>query len=519
MPEHSRARTSGATEGFTSGLTRRSLLRDAGFGAFSLSAALHPGLAAAFSRPNSARLSSTPDPAAEQQHFFSRPDLTPQLITIDQAAPAEKTGLSAPEGLIFLAPYSGPPQWGAMIIDGSGQLVWFRAAGTPPLKVANFGVQEYHGQQVLTWWEGTETTLGYGLGDYLIFDSSYRQIARVKAANGLQGDHHAFHLTPQGTALFTIYRETHADLRAVGGPKHGGLVESVIQEIDVKTGKLLFQWNSLDHVPITESYRSYYPPYWDYMHANSIDLDSDGNLLVSARNMHAIYKLDRKTGEIIWRLGGKRSDFELTTGTRFAWQHDFKHIGNSRYTVFNNASNGVTKTASQSSGLMLEVDEKRKLVTLLHAYRHAPPLLCTTQGSVQVLPNGEVFVGWGSEPHFTQYTVHGQSIFDGSLPLQGDSYRAYRNPWSGTPTEPPAIGVQPSSNGAVTVYASWNGATALANWTVLAGASPSSLKPVASAPRSGFETAIPVPASAPYYALQANDATGKPLGYSKPLKT
>lgn len=493
-------------------------MRDAGIGAVSLSAATHPSLAAAFSRSHTAHLASAPNYSAEQQHFFSRPDLTPQLITIDQPAPTEKAGLDAPEGLIFLAPYSGPPQWGTMIIDGSGELVWFRPAGASPLKVANFGVQEYRSQQVLTWWEGTETTLGYGLGDYLIFDSSYRQIARVKAANGLQGDHHAFHLTPRGSALFTIFRETRADLRAVGGPQNGGLLESVIQEIDVKTGKLLFQWNSLDHVPITESYRSYYPPYWDYMHANSIDLDSDGNLLVSARNMHAIYKLDRKTGEIIWRLGGKHSDFELTTGTRFAWQHDFKHIGNSRYTVFNNASNGVSKSASQSSGLMLELDQRRKLVTLLHSYRHTPPLLCSTQGSVQVLSDGEVFVGWGSEPYFTQYTVHGQSIFDGSLPAQGDSYRAYRRPWSATPTEAPAIAVQPSSDGGVTVYGSFNGATALASWTVLAGSSPSSLKPLASAPRSGFETAIPVAASAPYFALQANDATGKPLAYSKPLK-
>jgi hypothetical protein len=403
-----------------------------------------------------------------------------------------------------------------MIIDGSCGLVWFRPAGSS-LKAANFGVQEYRGEQVLTWWEGKETSLGYGLGDYLIFDSSYRQIARVKAANGLQGDHHAFHLTPQGTALFTIFRETHTDLSAVGGPKYGGLLESVIQEIDIKTGKLLLQWNSLDHVPVTESYRSYYPPFWDYMHANSIDLDYDGNLLVSARNMHAIYKLDRKTGEIIWRLGGKHSDFELTTGTRFAWQHDFNHVGEGRYTVFNNASNGVSQSASQSSGLMLEVNQKRKLVTLLHSYEHSPPLLCSTQGSVQLLPDGEIFIGWGSEPNFTQYTIHGQSVFDGSLPPQGDSYRAYRKPWSGTPLEPPAIVTQPASGGGVTVYASWNGATKLASWTVLAGSSPDSLIHVAGAPRSGFETAIPVAATARYFAVAALDAEGKTLAYSKTL--
>jgi Arylsulfotransferase (ASST) len=493
-------------------LTRRRLLASGLLGA--CSGVLSPARAA-YSLPTAKRSVATqPAYAPMQQHYVSRPDLTPQLITIDRPANALDS-----DDLIFLAPYSGPPQWGPMIIDGSGELVWFRSIGAGSTKAANLGVQTYRGQPVLTWWEGTETSLGYGLGDYLLIDSSYHQVARVKAANGLRGDHHAFHLTPEGSALFTIFRQTHTDLSAVGGPKHGGLLESVIQEIDISSGRLLFQWNSLDHVSITESYRSYYGPYWDYMHANSVDLDDDGNLLISARNMHAIYKVDRKTGEIIWRLGGKRSDFELTTGTRFAWQHDFVRVGSGHYTVFNNASNGVIHTASQSTGLMLEVNQERKLVTLLHSYNHSPPLLCSTQGSVQVLPSGEVFVGWGSEPHFTQYTVHGDPVFEGSLPLAADSYRAYRRPWSARPSEPPALAVRPSTGGAANVYVSWNGATEVASWTVLAGPSPTALTAITAAPATGFETTIPVTAGgAPYLAVQALDSAGRSLGYSKALK-
>src|SRR5262249_27356462 len=145
--------------------------------------------------------------------------------------------------------------------------------------------------------------------------------ASVKAGNGYEIDVHEFLLTSKGTALVTIYAPKTVDLTPVGGPSTYQTLDSILQEIDIATGKVLLEGHALDHIPLTDSYAPVVEPY-DYFHINSIDVALDGNLLVSARNTSCIYKLDRKTGAVLWRLGGQSSDFSFRPDAGFLFQHD-----------------------------------------------------------------------------------------------------------------------------------------------------------------------------------------------------
>ncbi|MDQ4062983.1 MAG: arylsulfotransferase family protein, partial [Actinomycetota bacterium] len=232
--------------------------------------------------------------------FRSRPDLSPPAV--DVASQAHDA--TAP-GYIFIAPKYGSGQSGPMIIDNLGEPVWFSKG-----KYAmDFKVQHYQGKPVLTWWEG-EPFPRPSVGEYVILDGSYQEITRVQAGNGYQGNQHEFLITSQDTALFTVYNPVRRDLSALGGPKDGVVMEGVAQEVDIETGEVLFEWHSLEHVSPEESYRNpAYEGYFDYFHINAIAVDHDANLIITARNTFAVYKVDRESGEVIWRLGGKKSDF------------------------------------------------------------------------------------------------------------------------------------------------------------------------------------------------------------------
>jgi len=206
------------------------------------------------------------------------------------------------EGYIFVAPktdpaYKGAVQNGPMILDDSGEVVWFRPMQGEDVRAMDFKVQRYRGEPVITYYQGVGTT--YGRGEYVILDSSYREVTRVRAGNGYVGDHHEVLITPEDTALLTIYSPVSWDLSSVGGPENGAVLDGIAQEIDIETGEVLFEWHSLDHVGIENTYRvlpeNEQAPF-DYFHINSIDLDLDDNLLVSSRTTFAIYKIDRKTG-------------------------------------------------------------------------------------------------------------------------------------------------------------------------------------------------------------------------------
>jgi hypothetical protein len=442
------------------------------------------------------------------QAFRSRPDLSPAAVEVTTRAYG-----TAP-GYIFIALKEGAGEHGPMIIDDFGQLVWFSKYRT----ARDFKVQYYQGRPVLTWWEG-RVVLGHGVGEYVIFDDSYREIARVRAGNGYQGDLHELLITPEDTALLTAYVLTRADLSPIGGPKGGAVWSGVVQEVDIETGEVLFEWHSLEHVGVDESYVKppEDPPYlYDYFHINSIDVDYDGNLLVSSRNTWTVYKVDRKSGEVLWRLGGKKSDFGMDMRARTAFQHDARRHEDGTITIFDNGAGPVVH--DQSRGIKVELDEEKMSATMLREYTSPEKLLATSQGNVQRLPNANEFIGWGSEPFISEFSHEGELLFDARFPPNGESYRAFRFPWSGRPTDAPAIAVEQQPGDKVILYASWNGATEVATWEVLAGPGPDQLESLGAVPRRGFETTILAQTAGPYVAVRAKEHSGRVLGTSTPVK-
>ncbi|HWS79675.1 MAG TPA: arylsulfotransferase family protein, partial [Rubrobacter sp.] len=235
----------------------------------------------------------------------------------------------------------------------------------------------------------------------------------------------------------------------------------------------------------------------------------EDHLLISARRTSAVYKVDKRTGEVVWRLGGEKSDFEMGEGVRTALQHDARRNADGTITIFDN---GNVERVDQSRAIMVEVDEDKMSASLVREYTHPDKLLSDTQGNVQVLPNGNVLVGWGSAPYFSEFDHHGELLFHAAFPADGETYRAFRLPWIGQPNDYPAIAAESGPEDKVTIYASWNGATEVTTWHVLAGSAPDRLEPLASAPHQGFETVITVHTTEPYVGLSAVNGSGEVLG-------
>ena len=458
----------------------------------------------------------TDDPAVPPRTFRSRPDLRPPVMDI--TTPAEGTD----EGLIFLGTRVGGGQAGAMVLDDTGELVWFLPPDNDMNAHYDVRVQEYRGESVVTFAEANAAgPVGWRRGHYVICDATCERIAEFPIGNGMPGgDHHEFLITPEDTALVGAYFPIHWDLSEVGGASDGVAVDYVVQELEIETGRVLFEWHGLDHIGLDESYAKVPGDangQYDYIHMNSIGVGPDGDLVMSARHTFAAYKISRATGEMLWRLNGKRSDFEMGEGTEFAYTHDARlHEGNV-LTIFDNATSGYN-TDKVSRGLVIDLDEEAMTATLVQEYIHPTEIVAVSQANVQVLPNGNVFIGWGSAPVFSEFTEDGELIFNGRFPKGGSSYRAYRFPWSAQPTEPPAIAAEVADDGSLTVYASWNGATEVASWRVLGGESEADLAEVGSAERSGFETEIPVDSTVAFVAVEALDASGAVLGASDPIE-
>src|SRR5581483_6997554 len=310
---------------------------------------------------------------------------------------------------------------------------------------------------------------------------------------------HEFLVSSRDTALLTSYEVRDVDLRALGGRRRHPVLGGVVQELEIPHSRIVSEWRSLDHVAPAESHQKIGPRF-DYFHLNSIDVDVDGNLLLSARNTWAVYKVDRHTGRVIWRLGGKKSDFAMDKGTFFAWQHDARsHDGGRLISIFDDGA--APKVEPQSRAITLAVDTKAMRATLERQYTH--DLLARYTGSAQLLDKGDMLVGWGSEPYFTEYGPDGSIVLDARLPHGGQTYRALRFPWIGRPTTSPTL---TSADG--TLYASWNGATEAATWELRTGTRADALTDALTAPRTGFETALAPPAGARYAAAVAVDPDG-----------
>ena len=452
------------------------------------------------------------DPRAVQ-HYISAPTLTPSTVTITTPA---KPG--ATPGDLFLAPYQGAGSPGPMIVEQNGGLVWFHPLPAGE-EATNFGVQQYEGKPVLTWWQGRIIQVGFGEGEDVIYDSSYRRVGKVRAGNGYQADLHEIRLTPQGTAWIDAFDPIHMNLSSVHGSAAGILTDSVVQEIDVKTGLVMWEWHALGHIPASESNnpvrRSGYP--WDFVHINSVDPGPAGDVLLSARNTWALYDVDIHSGGFVWRLGGRRSSFKLGPGTPFYWQHDAEFQSGGLISMFDNGSDPPKE--KQSRGLLLRVDTAEHTVSLVRQLVNpTSKLLAESQGNALSLPGGNWLLGYGRLPNFTEFDASGRVLLDGTLGRNVQDFKTYLSPWSGQPTTPPSLAAQRSRPGSVAVAASWNGATDVVSWRVLAGSSPSALAPVATAPKAGFQTTVTLHTVGPYVAVQALDGSSKVIGVSPAVK-
>jgi hypothetical protein len=446
--------------------------------------------------------------------FVSRPDLVPATVTVTKKASASV----AAGGDLFVAPQYGPVQNGPMIIGPYGGLLWYQPV--PKNDTAtDFNVQSYQGKPVLTWWQGNVSYAGTGNGVDEIYNASYQHVATVTAGNGLNADLHEFTITGQNTALITAYYPVYWQTSTAKGAKPRIVLDSVVQEIDIPTGLVLFQWDSLDHVPVSASHQPIpgntgHP--WDYFHLNSAQLIGNGDVIVSARDTWAVYDVSHQTGAVVWTLGGKSSSFKMGNNTSFAFQHDARLLSSGLMTIFDDGA-GPPVVHKQSRGLTLRLDTKHMTASLVIQDNHSPSVVSRYEGSDQLLHNGDSFVGFGSQPWFTEFDSRGRTVFDARFVGANQSYRAYRYPWTGTPATPPAIGWH-TSKGTTTVYATYNGSTLLARWQVLGGSSANSLKPVTSVAKAAFETPIKVPKGSSYVAVRAEDSHGHVLGTSRTVK-
>ncbi|GGU64697.1 hypothetical protein GCM10010502_14330 [Kitasatospora aureofaciens] len=475
--------------------------------------------------------------------FASAPKLHPMRVTVTTRQPGTA------RGDVFVAPYNLTQpvgQTGALMLEDSGDPVWFRPLPVANLENGDFRVQTYHNprtgvtQPVLTFWQGTiaippyYTNLPGGApepgGCYYIYDDHYRLLRTVFARHGFYPDFHEFLLTRRGTALFIASKPVPMDLTPYGGPKNGAIEDSEVQEVDLATGRLVFSWDILDHVnpadsEVSASSASSSGGVWDAYHVNSIDEGPDGQLLISARNLWAVYDVARQTGDIRWQLGGKRSDFSFGPNADFYWQHHARFRPGNRISMFDdgccNQPDGTPE--QQSHGLILNLDFPNHRATAARTYYHAPGLYAASQGDTQALTNGNEFVGWGQESYYSEYRGAGNTEGDGSKNLLYDammpgsdiSYRAFRHEWVGKPWYPPSAAARDGSGGRSTVYASWNGSTETRAWQVLAGPDARSLSVVVDhADRTGFETAVTTDNPGPYFQVRALNAKGEVIGTS-----
>jgi hypothetical protein len=451
--------------------------------------------------------------AATVNGYVSRPDLNPPAIAFD--FPADGTAA----GSIFLAPFditaaSGAYQStpnsqshsGPLVVDDRGEPLWFLPLGSTT--AMDVRVQTYQRRPVLTWYEGT--VLGAEGGSWVIFDPTYHEVARVQAGKGRHGDLHDLQLTPEGTALITIYRE-------IATPAVPRLVTGIVQEVDVASGRVLFEWRSNEHVGVDESYMPQVAPAGnvDYFHLNSIDVDTDGDLLLSARNTSTIYKVDRKSGEVLWRLGGMKSDFAVDAAASFAYQHDVRRRPDGTITLFDNNA-AVPGAQTLSRGLRIKLDMKKMRASFVAEYLAPTARTTWAMGDVQQLEDGGVFIGWGTDGSFTELGPDGSVRLDARFANGSVSYRAFRFDLDAQPKGRPATLVVRNPDGSLTLYVSWNGSTGVARWQLVAGPSADRMKPVTTQRRTGFETAIALPVTSGVVSVVALDAHGKQLRAATP---
>ena len=463
--------------------------------------------------------------------FFSVPNVHPPKLHTDHLTVTKKLS----PGYFFLGAFKNltdvtqpmAGQGGPLLVDSRLQPVWFRpdcvtGCATQDVWTLDFGEQSYAGKPVLTWWQGALNPFGVSLSgaDYVV-DEHYRTVAIIRGADGWVIDAHDLAITGNH-AWVSVTKTVPMDLSAYGGSAHGSVIDTAVQEYDLKTGQLLDTWDPLVHIPLSDSYTKPNPTGapWDAYHLNSIQIGK-GTILAGFRSTWAANLVNTATGAIEWTLGGKSSSFTFGPGAAFSWQHNVELHPNGIVSIFDDeccAIGGVKNGAvvfappnGPARGLVLELNLSTHTATLVAQYLRNSQFHVAFTGSMQMLPSGNVVVGWGSSPYFTEYSKTGKVLLDAVWPTAGLSYRAEVVPdWVGTPFFAPAGAVR-TKHHRTTVYASWNGATLVVGWQVLAGPNLKHLAVVAAKPKLGFETAIRLTRSYHVYKVRALDEKGRVL--------
>ena len=362
-------------------------------------------------------------------------------------------------------------------------------------------------------------------------DSSYTVRYVVSPYGAIEGDLHDFQITSNDTVIITAYEPIPYDLTSVGGPELGWLYDGVIQEIDMETGELLFEWRSSSFYPPESSFEPLGNKGhertlgYDYFHLNSVDKDDYGRYLISARHTHTVTCIDGITAEVLWSLGGKDNQFfDESDGiaTQFSWQHDARWRGPSTITLFDNAANAGTDPSLSSHGILLELDISARKAKVLRSYDHPQELLVVSQGNMQTLDTGNVLVGWGHSAAFTEFSPEGEVVCDVHFGASAYftfgrivSYRSFKSDWIGMPNTLPDTAITEDS-----VFVSWNGATEVATWRLEAWDG-SDLKnmtfyTVHDVERTGFETQIPFTSNVTsYFRVAAIDSENEVIGMTE----
>ena len=460
-------------------------------------------------------------PACLPVTYHSTPNLDAQRVCMDRGTVTHDTERGT---YLFLTP-GGSSGTGVGIFKDDGTLVWWHRSATP--RIHDASVVHFQGGSYLAVFSGHPAAAGpYDTGVVTLYNEHYQKVGTITSGQPFGPDHvdlHEFRITPQGRALVGI---TNPVRRVIDG--HAvTVIEYVVQELSlvrdshgIHTGRVLFQWKSLPQVPVSETYLrdpgAGIP--WDYFHGNSIDQDSDGNLIISARNTWGIYKISIKTGRIMWQVGG-RGDHTLRRP--WCFQHDAIALGNNEYTALDDSSIDPPcqspGSRHQARAIIFRVDPSTHPATvrLVRAYMRRPSTHVEVGGSVQRLADGDVLVDWGYDSQLTQFDPDGQVKMD--LGLSQWSYRGLRFAWDGRPLTRPSISAQATST-ATRLWASWNGSTRVARWRALAGPNGSALRPVGSPVRKrSFETAILIHRRYRTVKVEALDAHNHVLATSGPV--
>ncbi|KAJ0158867.1 hypothetical protein CTA2_10728 [Colletotrichum tanaceti] len=463
--------------------------------------------------------------------FKSRPDIVVPYLNLTYHDP----DLLSP-GYYFVAPFKSVVSV-PLIYDNNGHLIWVGSDGLAGTEgrgphVYDFHACDYQGSQ------GGNICMLRGFndqgnvrGEAVILDSHYRPVKQVFASGVADScDLHEFATANAGTtAVVTQYRRRPHDLPGRG---LAWLLEGVFQEVDMASGRVLFEWRSLDHVDPSESVlapeEATRSDPWDYFHLNSVDKMPDGDYLVSSRHTSTLFRISARDGAVVWRFGGPRSSFE-PMDPPLLFQHHARVLADdgetTRLSVFDNGRRPAMKPVRPSAGVILRLNHTSK--TALVERRYAGPgtqYITKVAGSTLVLPNQNVLVGFGDSTCFMEYASNGTLALKACLQdaTRGTLYRAYKAPWVGRPLSEVALvsfsrtnRSSSSSSSMTALYVSWNGATEVREWRVLGAASRDGpFEEVARAAKAGFETTI---SAAGHYAaayVEALSAAGQVLGKS-----